>query len=468
MLNLKRLYTTVLLLLCYIVNYSQIVFETTFGEPNCYEEAFTAYGNALYVVSSNANCSQIPGDYEGSIVLLNTNGDSVSAVQNFKGSGFYAFENSSNGNKFIFAGGEKSGLIYDTIILSKVNDLFSKDWEKKYTLGVCNNVVYDVTVINDGYLFTGFYSTQDCQQNATYDAFVLKLDKDGNEVWLTPIGGTGNQQFYSIKEMPNGNIAAFGWTNNTTSNLGKYFLVQFNANGDSLSSFIIDIAGDFRGYGMDATPDGNFIINGTRNSGEIVIMKTTAEGNILWDKNKGIPCGSSYYKAYNTLDEAYAFSFITSGDIGCETTLIKTDTAGNELWSKVFPATIRTVTQPELGSFVLAGFKLRSDNFISDAYVARFDTTYNTTSVADYVETDFSNAKIFPNPIEKNEVKIAFKNEQLLPAEIVFYDITGKEIFKKHLHNSEEIILFKNDFSGMIFYNLTYANKQVERGKLIK
>jgi hypothetical protein len=68
----------------------------------------------------------------------------------------------------------------------------------------------------------------------------------------------------------------------------------------------------------------------------------------------------------------------------------------------------------------------------------------------------------------KNEVKITFKNEQLLPAEIVFYDITGKEIFKKNLFNSEEIILLKNDFSGMIFYNLIYANKQVERGKLIK
>lgn len=465
---MKRLYPTILLLFCCFINYSQIVFETTFGEPDCYEEAFTAYGSELYVVSSNANCSQITGDYNGNIVLLNVNGDSISAVQNFMGCGFYAFEDSPSGNKFIFAGGEKSGLIYDTIILSKVNDLFNKEWEKKYTLGVCNNVVYDIAVVNDGYLFTGFYSTQNCLQNISYDAFVLKIDKDGNEIWLTPIGGTGNQQFYSVKEMANGNIAAFGWTNNTSSNLGKYFLTQFNANGDSLSSFIIDIAGDFRGYGMDVTPDGNFILNGTRNNNEVVIMKTDATGNVLWSKNLGVPCGSSYYKAYHTLDKQYAFSFITSGDIDCETILVKTDTAGNELWNKVFPATVRTVTQPELGSFVLAGFKLRSDNFISDAYVARFDTTYNPTSVRDFLKPNLKNAEIFPNPVKNKRVKITFENEQLLPAEIIFLDITGKEILRNYLRNREEIFFLENDFSGVIFYNLTYNNKSTERGKLIR
>src|SRR5690606_5564662 len=155
-----------------------------------------------------------------------------------------------------------------------------------------------------------------------------------------------NQQFYVVKPLANGEIAAFGWTDNTTNTIGKYFLVRLGANGDSLSSFTIDIGGDFRGYGMDETPDGNFIFSGTRNNSEIIIMKTDVVGNVLGNKNLGVPCGSSYYKVYTTLDNEYAFSFITSGNNGCETTLMKTDTAGNELWRKVFPATIRTVTQP--------------------------------------------------------------------------------------------------------------------------
>ncbi len=465
---MKRFYLILFLQALYIYSKAQLVFETTVGDPDCYEEAFTAYGNALYVVSSNYNCNQGPGNFTGNIVLLNEQGDSVTAYNNFKGSGFYAFEDSPNGNKFIFAGGEKSGLAYDTIILSKVNDMFNKDWEQQYTLGVCNNVVYDVAVVDDGYLFTGFYSTQNCQQNASYDAFVLKLDKDGNEQWLTLVGGMGNQQFYVVKPLGNGEIAAFGWTDNTTNNIGKYFLVRLNADGDSVSSFMIDTGGDFRGYGMDVTPDGNFIFSGTRNNSEIIIMKTDAGGNVLWSNNLGVPCGSSYYKAYTTLDNEYVFSFITSGSIGCETTLMKTDTAGNELWRKVFPATIRTVTQPAPGSFLLAGFKLRSDNFISDAYIARFDTTFNNTSVTSRQLAVISEATLFPNPVHNDAVNITFKNISRLPAEIIFYDVAGKETMKQKLFREEGTIQLLRNESNVLLYNIKYSDGYIERGKVFK
>lgn len=464
---MKLFYLILFLQTLFIYAKAQLVFETTVGTTDCYEEAFTAYGNALYVVSSNYNCNQGPGNFTGNIVLLNEQGDSIISYNNFKGSGFYALENLPNGNKFIFAGGEKSGLAYDTIILSKVNDLFSKDWEQQYTFGVCNNVVYDVAVVDDGYLFTGFYSTQNCQQNASYDAFVLKLDKAGNEQWLTLIGGIGNQQFYVVKPLDNGETAAFGWTDNTTNNIGKYFLVRLAANGDSVSSFTIDIGGDFRGYGMDVTSDGNFIFSGTRNNSEIIIMKTDATGNVLWSKNLGVPCGSSYYKAYTTLDNEYAFSFITSGNVGCETTLMKTDTAGNELWRKVFQATIRTVTQPAPGSFLLAGFKLRSNNFISDAYIARFDTTFNNTSADNYGQL-VNEAILFPSPIQYNKVNIVFKNTTRLPAEIIFYDLAGKVTMKQALFQKEETIQLLQHESNVLIYTIKYSDSYIERGKVFK
>jgi hypothetical protein len=461
-------YFTIFFLLLFSASFAQIVFETTVGDVDCYEEAFTAYGSALYVVSANYNCNNGPGNFSGSILLLDENGDSITTKSNFKGSGFYALDNTENNNKFIFAGGEKSGLIYDTIILSKIDDTFNKEWEKKYVLGQCNNVVYDVAVADDGYLFTGFYSTQNCQ-NASYDAFVLKLDKDGNELWLTDIKGSANQQFYAVRPLPNNEVAAFGWTSNTTSELSKFFLVKFNANGDSVSSFIIDNIGEFRGYGMDVTPDGHYIISGTRNNNEIILMKTDSVGNIIWSKNIGIPCGSSYYKSYLTLDNEYVFSFIKSGDLGCETTLMKTDTAGNELWSKVFPATIRTVTQPEKGAFLLAGFKLRTGNFVPDSYIARFDTTFTADTSLNVLNNIplINNINVYPNPSSARNVTFSFSNLNYLPVQIFIHDVTGKEILNQFLFQQKQTINLNNSTSNILFYTIKYNSSTIDRGKIL-
>lgn len=44
-----------------------------------------------------------------------------------------------------------------------------------------------------------------------YDAFILKLDKNGDEEFRTGFGGTSNEAFYSVGEMPDGSLVVAGF-----------------------------------------------------------------------------------------------------------------------------------------------------------------------------------------------------------------------------------------------------------------
>jgi hypothetical protein len=452
---LKKIYLLLLLLISINLK-SQIVFETITGDTVCYEEAFSAVATINgYTVSANYNCNFGVGNFKSSLLFLDENGDSLNQINGMPFNGWMK----QDGIDLIFAGGNKAGLVYDSIIIAKANSIGGIIWTKKYRLGECNNVVYDMAIVNDGYLFCGFYSVAACT-NAVYDAFVLKLNKNGNEQWLTPIRAKGNQQFYSVKKMPDNTIAAFGWTESATDSLGKFFLVQFNASGDSLSSFIIDEPGDFRGHGMDITNDGHFIFSGTQNN-NVVIYKTDYEGKIRWKKNLGQTCGSSYYKSIFTADRQYLFTYLTSGAIGCFTNVLKTDTASNVLWEKTLPAVIRSVTEPQIGSFLLSGFRLRPGNFVSDVYVARFDTTYSDTSTSIVnEETTAGSIKVFPNPANEN-IFIEIDDEKSLPLEIEFYDLTGKRILKQSIiHKETAIHIERLNLSTSVLFIHAYSHSE--------
>jgi hypothetical protein len=459
---LKKFYLLSILFSSVISN-AQVAFETITGSFNCYEEAFSTIQTSTgYTVSANYNCNLIPGNFSSSLLFLDENGDSVNQTNNITANGWMK----ADGNDLIFAGGTKAGLVYDTLVITKTNTAGDSIWSKQYYLGLCNNVIYDIEVTDDGYVFAGFFSSTVCT-SAVYDAFVLKLDKDGNELWLKTFGGAGNQQFYVVKDIGNNLLAAFGWREVESDSLGKFFLAKINAaTGDTVSTFTLEIPGLYRGYGMDFTADGNFILSGTRYN-QIALFKTDADGKILWEKTFGVTCGSSYFKSYQTIDRNYAFLIYESIGTNCSSTLIKTDTSGSEIWRKTFPATIRTLFQPQIGSYVLSGFRLRPGNFVSDVYVARFDTTYSDTSTA-VINSKISSGivKVFPNPAE-NFLSVRIDNEQLLPAEIILFNTLGEELQKEILNIRNNTFRIEPKSNQLLFYKILKEGKQIKTGKLM-
>ncbi len=442
-----------------------LVFEKSIGTSDCYEEAFNIipFGNE-YIISANYNCNFGIGNFRGQLIRLNEDGDTLDFRKDLSVSGFMI---ATSDNHLLFAGGDKAGLVYDTILLSKTNILGDTIWTRKYKLGVCNNVVYDLLEVADGYVFTGFYSSFDCI-NAQYDAFVIKLDFDGNEQWISTASGAGNQQFYKLRILDNNRIAAFGWTDNTSDNLGKMLLMQFEENGSLADSFIVSTTGNFRGYGFDVMPGGRFVLMGVRNNNEIRAYKIDASGNILWQEYLGNPCGGSYNQVMMTRDNHFAFLLYRDNLGVCQSSLIKADTSGNFLWDKIFPATIRSVAHPSAGSFLVAGFQLNMNDFTSDIYVARFDTTHSDTALSvvnNYI--DAQKFKIYPNPSSTSFMITAEKDVQMNYT-LSISDILGREVKQIILEDKSQMILINDLNEGIYFLTVKDPkNKAIYNSKIV-
>src|SRR5436853_1899098 len=92
--------------------------------------------------------------------------------------------------------------------------------------------------------------------------------------------------------------------------------------------------------------DGNYIVTGNSNittSGyfDIRLCKLNPGGNILWDRVYAAPVADAPATVKEVSDSGFIISMATNsfGSPIMEPGLIKTDSAGNLLWSKVYPVT---------------------------------------------------------------------------------------------------------------------------------
>ncbi|HEY8401939.1 MAG TPA: hypothetical protein VIK89_11790, partial [Cytophagaceae bacterium] len=176
-------------------------------------------------------------------------------------------------------------------------------WAKRFG-GSNTEYFYDVQIASDGdYLIAGSYGSPngDFTSNAGgQDAFILKLDTDGNKVWLKTFGIGGNDYAYKVQETSDGGFVFFG-ENKTNAKMPDgegasidMWVVKIDEEGNE--EFNVAIGGsldDFLNYGI-ATSDGGYIIAGhsKSNDGDFTnvseedgwIVKLKSNGTIDWKK----------------------------------------------------------------------------------------------------------------------------------------------------------------------------------------
>lgn len=115
-------------------------------------------------------------------------------------------------------------------------------WSKAF--GASSSVsAQDICASNDGgVIIAGQTRAKDfiSVQGSEYDAFIMKLDKDGNEVFRTPWGGSSNEDFYGVAEGSDGSIYAAGFAYSQDGDVSslsipkgesRAVIVKFSADG---------------------------------------------------------------------------------------------------------------------------------------------------------------------------------------------------------------------------------------------
>jgi uncharacterized delta-60 repeat protein len=228
--------------------------------------------------------------------------------------------------------------------------------------GENEDVGYSVQQTSDGgYIVAGYTNSYG---SGSYDVLLLKTDSDGNELWMQTFGEGYDDRGYSIQQTSDGGFVIAGYTYSFDSDSYDMWLLKTNIVGDTLWTKTYGGTGTDKGYSVQQTSDGGFIITGytkTDSKGfDMFLVKTDSDGNQEWTKTYGGTGTDKGSSVQQTSDGGFIISGVTTAEYGFDIMVVKTDPTGEEEWNQVFGNILHdmglSVDQTIDGGFVVVGY----------------------------------------------------------------------------------------------------------------
>jgi len=190
---------------------------------------------------------------------------------------------------------------------------------------------------DDGYAIAGIIISFDLEEGDIYDdVYVVKLDANGNLQWTKTIGGESWDWGYSLLQTSDGGYAIAGSTQSFGAGLSDAYLVKLDANGNLQWTKTIGGPKSESGRSLIQTSDGGYAIAGyTKSFGagedDVYVVKLDANGNLQWTKTIGGPRSEIGFSLIQTSDGGYAIAGYTEsfGAGFSDVYVVKLDKNGN-------------------------------------------------------------------------------------------------------------------------------------------
>jgi hypothetical protein len=168
------------------------------------------------------------------------------------------------------------------------------------------------------------------------DIFLIKTYANGNIIWAKTYGGTNSDEAYSVHQTSDGGYIVAGATYSFGAGNYDIFLMKTDANGNVIWAKTYGGTSTDYAYSVQQTSDGGYIVAGYTasfgaGSGDIFLIKTDANGNVQWAKTYGGIGWDLAYSVQQTSDGGYIVAGLTIsfGAGNYDIFLIKTDANGN-------------------------------------------------------------------------------------------------------------------------------------------
>lgn len=275
------------------------------------------------------------GAYDVWLIKTDTSGDTVWTKTFGGGSrdqGFSVQQTTDGG--YIIAGNTASyGAGAVDVWLIKTNASGDMIWDKTFG-GSENDEGFSVQQTSDGgYIIAGCTGYS---MDTYYDVFVIKTDASGDSAWTRAFGGSDNDWGLNIQQTADGGYIIAGWTTTDEGIFNDVLLIKTDASGDSLWTKIFGDGNHDEGYSVQQTSDGGYIIaGGTASYGagywDVWLIKTDTSGDMIWDKTFGDIWTEKGYSIQPTSDGGYIITGYYDSYEGDweDVLLMKTDVDGN-------------------------------------------------------------------------------------------------------------------------------------------
>ena len=133
------------------------------------------------------------------------------------------------------------------------------------------------------------------------DFFIMKLNQKGEKIWARTLGQDENDVLLSVAPTPTGGIVATGKTRSYNSEQTDLAIMNFNKNGKLIWFKIYGFKYYDEGTAITMTKDGGYVVAGKTNSMgkgdfDAYVLALSSKGKLLWsklygDKNRDIAHG---------------------------------------------------------------------------------------------------------------------------------------------------------------------------------
>jgi len=315
------------------------------------------------------------------------------------------------------------------VYLIKANASGDTLWTRTY--GVPNGGVgYSVQETQDGgYIVAGY--TWSFGNN--YQVYLVKTNASGDTLWTRNYGGSSGDRGYSVQQTQDGGYIVAGYTDSFGESLQVY-LIKTNAQGDTLWTRTYGGTGDDGGRSVQQTSDGGYIIAGYTysfgNNYQVYLIKTNASGDTLWTRAYGGTSIDESNSVQQTSDGGYIIAGWTNsfGAGLYDVYLIKTNTSGDTLWTKTYGGTNRdygrSVQQTQDGGYIVAGYTHSFGN-ADQVYLIKTDANGNVGVETAEVRGQRLEGRITakPNPFTSFAALPGHEAERFS-----LYDISGRKV----------------------------------------
>jgi len=134
--------------------------------------------------------------------------------------------------------------------------------------------------------------SRELKHSGDADFFIMKLNQKGEKIWARTLGQDDNDVLLSVAPTPTGGIVATGKTRSYNSEQTDLAVMNFNKNGKLIWFKIYGFQYYDEGTAITMTKDGGYLVAGKTNSMgkgdfDIYLLALSRRGELLWSKLYG-------------------------------------------------------------------------------------------------------------------------------------------------------------------------------------
>jgi hypothetical protein len=287
---------------------------------------------------------------------------------------------------FIVAGQTESfGAGFADVYLLKISPEGDIVWTNTYG-GIYDDAGYSVQQTFDkGFIVTGLTYSFGA---AHHDVYLIKTDSIGNPLWTRTYGGDLGETGWSVQETSDKGYIIVGTTDSFGEGNTDVYLIKTDSLGNTHWTKTYGGTGSDHGKFVQETTDGGFIISGYTTSfggfQEIYLIKTDSSGDTLWTRLYGGSHLDGSHSVRETSDGGYIIGAWTAsfGAGSHDAYLVKTAFNGDIFWTRTYGGTDLdvgwSVYVTSDGGYILAGGTQSFGSGNYDVYLIKTDASGDT------------------------------------------------------------------------------------------